>query len=58
MVYKLAAKISGCWRTLATLQRHCRIRSYLTTARSHGHHPLAAIRDALNGNCWMPPHPA
>ena len=30
-----AAKISGCWRTLATLQRHCRIRSYLATARSH-----------------------
>jgi transposase len=56
--YKLAAKISGCWRTLATLQRHCRIRSYLTTARSHGRHPLAAIRDALTGNPWMPPHPA
>jgi len=56
--YKLAAKISGCWRTLATLQRHCRIRSYLTTARSHGRHPLAAIRDALNGKTWMPPHPA
>jgi transposase len=56
--YKLAAKISGCWRTLATLQRHCRIRSYLTTARSHGRHPLAAIRDALTGNCWMPPNPA
>jgi transposase len=55
--YKLAAKISGCWRTLATLQRHCRIRSYLTTARSHGHHPLAAIRDALTGNTWMPPQP-
>ncbi len=56
--YKLAAKISGCWRTLATLQRHCRIRSYLATARSHGRHPLAAIRDALTGNAWMPPHPA
>ena len=56
--YRLAAKISGCWRTLATLQRHCRIRSYLTTARSHGRHPLAAIRDALTGNTWMPPHPA
>jgi len=56
--YKLAAKISGCWRTLATLQRHCRVRSYLTTARSHGRHPLAAIRDALNGNCWMPPQTA
>jgi len=56
--YKLAAKISGCWRTLSTLQRHCRTRSYLTTARSHGRHPLAAIRDALTGNTWMPPHPA
>jgi transposase len=56
--YKLAAKISGCWRTLATLQRHCRIRSYLTTARSHGRHPLAAIRDALTANPWMPQHPA
>jgi transposase len=56
--YKLAAKISGCWRTLATLQRHRRIRSYLTTARSHGLTPLAAIRDALTGNCWIPPHPA
>ncbi len=51
-------EISGCWRTLSTLQRHCRIRSYLTTARSHGRHPLAAIRDALTGNTWMPPHPA
>ena len=56
--YKLAAKISGCWHTLSTLQRHCRIRSYLTTARSYGRHPLAAIRDALTGNTWMPPHPA
>ena len=51
-------EFSGCWRTLSTLQRHCRIRSYLTTARSHGRHPLAAIRDALNGNAWMPPHRA
>jgi hypothetical protein len=55
---KLAAKISGCWRTLAALQRHCRIRSCLTTARSHGRHPLAAIRDALTGTPWMPPQPA
>ena len=44
--YKLAAKISGCWRTLSTLQRHCRILSYLTTFRSHCRHPLAAIRDS------------
>ena len=55
--YKIAAKISGCWRTLATLQRHCRIRSYLTTARSHTRQPLDAIRDALTGHAWMPPTP-
>jgi transposase len=52
--YKIAAKISGCWRTLATLQRHCRIRSYLTSARNHARRPLDAIRDALTGHPWMP----
>ena len=56
--YKLAAKVSGCWRTLATLQRHCRIRSYLISSRNHGHRPLDAIKDALTGTPWMPPTPA
>ena len=51
--YKLAAKSAAAGHP-STLRRHCRIRSYLTTARSHGRHPLAAIRDALTGN-WMPP---
>ena len=40
----LVAKISSCWRTLATLQRHYRIRSYLTTARSHRNHPSSHPR--------------
>ena len=53
--FKLAEKVSGCWRTLTTLQRHCRIRSYLTTAANHGRRPLDAIRDALNSATWMPP---
>ena len=53
--FKLAEKVSGCWRTLATLRRHCRIRSYLVSARNHGHRPLDAIRDALDGTPWMPP---
>ncbi|HEY6793222.1 MAG TPA: IS66 family transposase [Kineosporiaceae bacterium] len=53
--FKLAEKVSGCWRTLATLQRHCRIRSYLVTARNHGRQPLDAIRDALGVTAWMPP---
>lgn len=53
--FKLAEKVSGCWRTLATLRRHCRIRSYLASARNHGRRPLDAVRDALNGTAWMPP---
>jgi hypothetical protein len=53
--FKLAEKVSGCWRTLATLQRHCRIRSYLESARNHGRRPLHAIRDALTANAWTPP---
>jgi hypothetical protein len=52
--FKLAAKVQGCWRTLATLQRHCRIRSYLVSARNHGRRPIDAIRDALSANPWMP----
>jgi hypothetical protein len=54
---KVHQKISGCWRTLDTLRRHCRIRSYLTTAHNHGIPPPTAIRDALTGNTWMPPLP-
>jgi transposase len=56
--FKLAAKVQGCWRTLATLQRHCRIRSYLVSARNHGRRPIDAIRDALSANPWMPPQAA
>jgi hypothetical protein len=56
--FKLAAKVQGCWRTLTTLQRHCRIRSYLVSARNHGHRPIDAIRDALTANPWMPPQAA
>ena len=56
--FKLATKVQGCWRTLATLKRHCRIRSYLTSARSHGRRPIDAIRDALTANPWMPPQAA
>ena len=55
---RVTLKISSCWRTLASLQRHCRTRSYLTTAGNHGIAPLIAIRNALTGNPWMPPQPA
>jgi transposase len=53
--YKQAAKVKGCWRTLATLQRHCRIRSYLVSARNHGRRAVDAITDALTATPWIPP---
>jgi transposase len=55
---KLQMKIGGCWRSVRTAARYCRVRSYLDTARRHGVHPLDAIREALGGNPWMPPQPA
>ena len=53
--FKLAEKVQGCWRTLTTLRRHCRIRSYIVSARNHGRRPIDAIRDAFTGTPWMPP---
>lgn len=55
--FKLAEKVQGCWRTLTTLRRHCRIRSYIVSARNHGRRPIDAIRDAFTGTPWMPPGP-
>ena len=55
---KLQMKIGGCWRSVRTATRFCLVRSYLTTARNHGVHPLDALRDALNGDPWMPPQTA
>jgi transposase len=55
---KLQMKIGGCWRSVRTAARYCRVRSYLDTARRHGIHPLDAIRDAFTGNPWMPPQTA
>ena len=53
--FKLAEKVQGCWRSLPTLRRHCRIRSYIVSARNHGRRPIDAIRDAFTGTPWMPP---
>jgi len=53
--FKLAEKVQGCWRSLTTLRRHCRIRSYIISARNHGRPPIDAIRDAFNATPWMPP---
>ena len=55
---KLAQKVSGCWRTLHGAAAFCQIRSYIATAAKHGRDILAALRDALTANPWLPPAPA
>lgn len=48
--------VPGCWQTHATLQRWCRIRSYLDPALAHGLTALDAITQALKGNPCPPSH--
>lgn len=52
---KAQQKVSGCWRTLTGAQRFARIRSYISTARKHGHDPLAVLRDLFGGRPWSLP---
>jgi transposase len=55
---KLQIKISGCWRTLKGAQDFCAVRSYIATARQQGHNVLAVLRQALQGQPWIPQAPA
>jgi hypothetical protein len=50
--------VSGCWHTLATFARWCRIRSYLDSAAAHGVAAIDAIRAVIEGRPWLPPLPA
>jgi len=52
---KTQLKISGCHRSADTARDWLAIRGYISTARKHGHNILAALRDAITGNPWMPP---
>ena len=49
---------SAYWHSLATLDRWCRIRSYLDSAAAHGVTALDAISSAITGKPWLPPLPA
>jgi transposase len=54
---KTQQKISGRLTSEARTQDRYRIRGYLSTAIKHGHNAMDALREAILGRPWMPPHP-
>lgn len=51
---KVKQKVSGGFRTLAGAQRFGRIRAYISTTRKNGKNVFEAIRDAFDGNPFIP----
>jgi len=51
-------KISGRLTSEDATQDRLDIRSYIDTARKHGHRPLDVLRSLFTGNPWRPPVPA
>jgi hypothetical protein len=54
---KTQQKISGRLRSEQATRHRYAIRGYLSTAAKHGINVMAALRDAITGNPWMPPIP-
>ena len=54
---KTQQKISGRLRSETAARHRYAIRGYASTAAKHGINVLAAIRNALAGNAWMPALP-
>jgi transposase len=54
---KTQQKISGRLTSQDRTQDRYRIRGYLSTAIKHGHNAIDALREAILGRPWMPPHP-
>jgi len=46
---KIQQKISGCFRSLDGIQRFCRIRGYISTAKKQGVNVLRALERAIQG---------
>ncbi len=51
---KVKQKVSGGFRTLEGAKRFGRIRSYISTARKNSKNIFEAIRDAFDGNPFIP----
>ncbi|MCP5016270.1 MAG: IS66 family transposase [Ketobacter sp.] len=51
---KVKQKVSGTFRTQSGADTFCAIRSYISTARKHGHNVIDAIYDAFVGHPFMP----
>jgi len=54
---KTQQEISGRLRSEKATRHRYAIRGYISTAAKHGTDVIAALRDALAGNPWMPPIP-
>lgn len=54
---KTQQKISGRLRSEETTRHRYAIRGYISTASKHGTDVLAALRNAITGQPWMPPIP-
>jgi len=52
---KTQQKISGRLRSVTATRHRYAIRGFASTAAKHGLDIFTAIRDALAGNCWIPP---
>jgi transposase len=54
---KTQQKITGGWRTVTGAHHWLTVRSYISTARKHGHNAYTALRDLFTGNPWLPALP-
>ena len=55
---KVQQNISGRLTSEKRTQDRFTIHGYLSTAAKHGHNVMTAMRQAITGDPWMPPHPA